>query len=505
MPASALSPQVDFVRDEITALKPRYDLVRDCVAGQEKIKERKTVYLPQPNAEDESEENQTRYKQYVERAVFYGVTGRTLNGLVGQIFQKDPVAVIPPRLELMREDADGGGVSLDQQAKKALSQVLQFGRCGVLVDYPRTNAPATVADVEAGKIRPNIIVWNPWDVINWRVATIGGQKLLTLVVISERWVTDDDGFNAETDDQFRVLRLKDGVYVVEIWRESEDKTVGFEIVEAFVPTDAAGQPWKFIPFGFIGAENNDPTPDLPPLYDLATLNVAHYRNSADYEEASYMLGQPTPYVAGLTKDWVDEVFKGRLALGSRAVIPLPVGGTAGLLQVQPNTMPAEAMRHKEEQMKALGAKLIEPGSSQKTATEAGFDEASETSILSTAAKNVSTAFTNALKWSGLFIGADGEISYELNTDFERALATAQDRAQLVAEWQANAISWTELRDGLKSAGAAFQEDEEAKAEIDAAGPDLGSPVKAAEAEAAAQAAAAKAKAAVAAKNTPPAV
>jgi len=36
-----------------------------------------------------------------------------------------------------------------------------------------------------------------------------------------------------------------------------------------------------VPFTFIGATNNDCTPDLPPLYDMAVL----YRNSADYEEA----------------------------------------------------------------------------------------------------------------------------------------------------------------------------------------------------------------------------
>lgn len=493
-------PQVDFVREEITDLKPRYDLVRDCVAGQKKIKERGTEYLPQPNPSDTSDANKKRYDQYKERAQFYNVTGRTLAGLVGQVFRKDPVAVMPAQLEILKQDADGGGVGLDQQAKKALSQVIQFGRCGVLVDYPRTQGPATVADLEAGKVRPNIIVWNPWDVINWRVAVVGGQKLLTLVVISEQWVTDDDGFAAETDQRYRVLKLVNGVYVVEIWEASEDKSAGFIVTETFVPTDASGQPWKFIPFTFIGAENNDPTPDLPPLYDLATLNIGHYRNSADYEEACYMLGQPTPWGSGLTKEWVDDVLKGQINLGSRAFIPLPVGGQLGLLQIEANTMPKEAMEHKEKQMVALGAKLVEQRTTAQTATEAGFNEASETSVLSTAAKNVSAAYVSALKWAAQFVGAAGEISYALNTDFDKALSSPQDRAQLVAEWQANAISKTEMRKGLKRAGVAFQDDEEFQTEVDSAGPDLGAPVNAAELKAKADAAKAKA----AAKTVPPA-
>jgi hypothetical protein len=62
------------------------------------------------------------------------------------------------------------------------------------------------------------------------------------------------------------------------------------------PKRGDGEAWNYIPFTFVGSVNNDETPDLPPLYDLAVLNVAHYRNSADYEESCYMVGQPTPYL-----------------------------------------------------------------------------------------------------------------------------------------------------------------------------------------------------------------
>ena len=493
MPAVAASPKVDYIREEIKSLQPRYDLVRDCVAGQEQIKKAGVKYLPKPNAEDTSEENEKRYANYLERAVFYGVTGRTLGGMVGEVFKKEPVAVLPSALEILRLDADGGGVSLDQIAKKALSLNLQFGRLGVLVDYPRTQGPATVADLQAGRIRPNILIWQPWDVINWRTIVSGGQRILSLVVIAEQWVVDDDGFAAECDRRFRVLRLAEGIYKVEIWEESEDAAKGFEITEEYVPTDAAGRPWNVIPFTFVGAENNDPTPDLPPLYDLAALNVAHYRNSADYEEASFMVGQPTPYVSGLTKDWVEDVFKGKIYLGSRAVIALPVGGAAGLLQVNANTMPAEAMKHKEAQMVALGAKLVEQREVQQTATEAKQANATETSILASCATNVSAALTQALKWANAFVStATAETSYELSTDFELSKLTAAELGAVIAAWQANAISKTEMRDYAKRTGVAFQDDEEFQTEIDNAGPDLGSPVNAE--ELAAKAAAAKAKA-----------
>lgn len=500
MPAPAKGVQVGYVRKEIVDLKPCYDLVRHCVTGQRKIKELGTTYLPKPNEADTSEANTVRYKQYKERAVFYGVTGRTLQGMVGTVFQKTPEMEIPAVLDTLKEDVDGGGVGLNQQSKKALAFLLQFGRAGLLADYPKTQGPATVADVKAGKVRPNITLWQPWDVINWRESVVGGKRLLTLVVISEQWVTDDDGFCAEESKQYRVLRLKGGVYSVEIWRESEDGT-NWGVVETSIPLRADGKPWDFIPFKFLGSENNDSTPDLPPLYDLAALNIAHYRNSADYEEACYMLGQPTPWASGLTKDWVDEVLKGTVALGSRAFIPLPENGTVGIIQVAPNTMPKEAMEHKEKQMVALGAKLVEQRDVRQTATEASQNEASETSVLATSANNVSAGYTDALKWANAFVATDeAEIVYKLNVEFEKRLATAQDRAQLVAEWQANAITTEEMRGALTKVGVATLDLEEYKTAIDSQGPDLGVPVNAAE-TAAAQAAA---KAAQRDANQPPA-
>ena len=76
--------------------------VRDAVAGDRAIKASKERYLPKPNPEDRSEYNAIRYKQYLQRAVWYGVTGRTLDGLVGQAYAKPPVIEIPELLGTLR-------------------------------------------------------------------------------------------------------------------------------------------------------------------------------------------------------------------------------------------------------------------------------------------------------------------------------------------------------------------------------------------------------------------
>ena len=180
-----------------------------------------------------------------------------------------------------------------------------------------------------------------------------------------------------------------------------------------------------------------------------------------------MVGQPTPWGAGLTEDWVKEVWDGEIRLGSRAFVPLPVGGTCGLLQASPNTMPKEAMELKERQMVALGAKLVEQQQVQRTATEASAENIVENSVLSSVAKNVSAAYVQALTFAAEYANVSGEIEFELNTDFEIARMSAQDRQQLLSEWQGGGITWDEYRWNMKRSGIAYEDDKEAQAKIKA--------------------------------------
>ena len=469
-------PNVAFIRPELSKLLPQYYLIRDCLSGEPTIKGARTVYLPMPNAEDQSKENKARYESYVKRAVFYNVTRRTLNGLVGQVFMRDPVIKVPSLLNTVVENASGTGVNLIQQSKKTLSLTLAYSRAGLLVDYPETpEGGATVADLEAGRVRPTITTYSPQEIVNWRLTERGAEEILSLVVLAESYTFADDGFEMKNAAQFRVLKLdENGEYLMEVWSEPQpsswngDKTPkgNFQLSKQIRPKGADGNPLREIPFMFVGSENNDPAPDNPNLYDLASLNVAHYRNSADYEESCFIVGQPTPVLTGLTEEWVKDVLKGTVAFGSRGGIPLPVGGDAKLLQAGENTMIKEAMEAKERQMVALGAKLVEQKQVQRTAFEAKVEATSEGSTLSSTAKNVQAAYAWALEWCALFVGVPTTgIIFELNTDFDIARMTPEERGQAIKEWQGGAITFEEMRAVLRKSGTATEDDAKAKEAI----------------------------------------
>lgn len=466
-------PQVDFTLEDVEAARPLWAVVRDCIGGQAAIKNKTTTYLPMPNASDTSQVNRDRYTSYITRGIFVNFTARTLQGMVGMVFSKDAVATLPSELEVMYDDVDGGSVTMDQQAKKVLSDVISVGRCGLLTDFPAVNLPITREQTLSGKVRPTIQFYFAEQIINWRTTIINGLRKTTLVVLVEEYDKEDDGFKVVRDSQFRVLRLVNNIYSVEVYQKKASGLV--RVGAQVIPKQASGVPFDYIPFEFVGSDNNDPGVDSSPLLDLANLNIGHYRNSCDFEEMVFLMGQPTPIFTGLDKDWVDTVLNGRVLLGSNVAVPLPVDSTAFLLEVTESALALEAMEHKERQAVGLGARLVQQQSVQRTAKEAGMEEASETSLLLSSAKNVNSAYSRALRSAALFAGAKptDDIGYRLNTDFDILRLDSPGRAQLLAEWQRGILTFSEYRSILKRAGVATLEDEAAQAELEAESQRLG--------------------------------
>ena len=470
--------------DDVTAQHPDYSesadiwqMVTDAVAGEKQVKTSTTNYLPVPNASDKSPENQSRYGQYLIRAVFYGITGRTLQTMIGAAFRKQPELELSGSIQYAADDIDGGGISIYQQSQMALSNVLQAGRAGLFVDYPTTPIGVSVADKATGAFQATVKLYPALSITNWRTTKIAGKSVLSMVVLQEQHEEAGE-YAIERVAQYRVLRLTAAGYTQEVQRKVGE---GWTIVEGpFFAKDSAGNPWREIPFTFIGAVNNDPNIDRPPLQDIASLNVAHYRNSADYEESVFFVGQAQPWMAGLTVEWRDHLeAQKNIYFGSRAPILLPEGGSFGLAQAAANSMAFEAMSHKEELMQAMGARLLTPGGAVKTATEAQGDSEAEHSVLSLAVSNVSEAYNRALAWMALFNG-DGDGLFTINQEFTRPTLDPNMLAQLLSAVNSGKIPDSDFWRTLRKAGLIDEEkdDEMLKEEL-ASQPsniDLGEPV-----------------------------
>lgn len=455
--------EVKKVRKELGDNIKTYNLIKDCIDGEESVKKKKTEYLPKPNdASGDSKACDERYSAYLLRAVYYNAVKPTRDALVGQLFLRPPKIKVPSVMEAMLDDINGDGLNIEQLIRQAANHVLPYGRCGFLSDFPRTGGQVTKADVANG-VKPTVSFYSPWSIINWRVKKIKNKNHLVLLVLVE--IVEDvnsNEYEVELVKNYRVYkRTESGEVTVELWGEEE-------IIEK--PTtvnDSDGKPLTQIPFEFVGADNNDTVIDPPPLAPMAYLNIAHFRNSADYEESVFMLGQPTPVSTGLTEDWVDNYFGGGVPLGSRSWIPLPVDADAKLLQVQPNTMAFEAMKHKEDQMVSVGAKLINPKNGvERKEAEIQIEAASQQSVLKTIRDNLQNAFTSALVTASKFVKTDdSEIEVELNDNFDLTSLTGEEIRWLLEAFEKKGISYQTLHENFRRSGFVKSTPEEEQAAI----------------------------------------
>jgi len=436
----------------------KWQLGQDAVDGSSAVKSRSesgsggitgTRYLPMPNAEDGSSENIARYNSYKLRASYVNVTGMTKTGMAGMVFRQPPVLELPVTIDYLAKSTDGGALTISQLAKSIVSDCLVYGRSGLLTDYPVSPSDLTKAQITELSIRSNILRYSAENIINWRTIKVGGIKKLSMVVLAEPTEKlSEDGFSFDSVIYHRVLRLVEGIYVQELYNE-DDEIISFDGVTQIIPRKADGSAWGEIPFTFVGTNDNDEGVDNAALYDIAEINISHYRNSADYEESSFIVGQPTPYITGLTQSWVDSVLNGKVTLGSRAAVLLPDQANMGLIQADPNQMPINGMEQKEAQMVKLGARLIADQSGKETVLGVRVRYAGQNSILSGIIGNVEDALDRSLAWALEFMGGTGEASIKLNRKFYDAEINPQELMANIQLLDRGIIAESDMRARLR--------------------------------------------------------
>lgn len=423
---------------------------RDSVKGSVAIKDKKHAYLPVPDNKslDDARGIETvRYKQYLKRAVFTNFTGRTKNALVGAAFRKNPMYELPEAVEYLKKDATGDGLSLVQLAKDELSNLMETGRTILLVDYPQADDGLSLEDVNMLDLRASIVPYTAEQCINWKTSVINGRQLLTLCVLAESYFNTDLEFSHDNDTQYRVLRLRDDGYTQQIYRD--DKPVTDEIY----PRKADGSVWEEIPLIFVGSKNNDSTIDDAPLSDIADVNVAHYRNSADYEESCFITGQPSLFIThSLTSEQFEEYNPDGLILGSRSGHVLGETGSAILLQASPNNLVMEAMKAKEQAMVMIGARIITDRGGNETAEGARIRFASENSVLGDIVSNLSQALEKAIGYVCEFMGVTGDYYFEINSEFYDKSVDPQMIMSMITLLDRNLIGDIDIFERLQAAG-----------------------------------------------------
>lgn len=399
-------------------MKKRWETIDDVCEGSSRIKKKGEVYLPKPNVTEDQKQNDKYYEAYLARAVFYEISKDTLNNNVGVVFAEDP-SFEPDGMDFLKYDADGTGKSIYQLAQSGLQGQLKHARGGFFVDYPVTDGNVSVQQAENMGIRPTIVFYDSLSIINWRVKRVGSVYKPDLIVLHEKSSKQDadDEFSQTQFNTYRVLRLDaSNNYNVQVYSDETGTLTGGAI---YYPKNAKGQGWTEIPFIPLGSLANDWKIDPIPLEPIVTMNLAHYQNSASYEEMVFICGQAQPVINELDEGWRDWLQKSGVKLGSKTPLMLPKGSSFDYKQVTESTLAKQAMDAKEKAMESQGAKILEQDEAIKTATQSNNEKLSQYSVLSLCVANLNEAMEYCLKWCAEYFGSGADASFVIKQDFAK--------------------------------------------------------------------------------------
>lgn len=476
--ASSINPAAEH--PQYKKFNPLWQEINDITSG-ENLKR----YLVPLNPLDTSDENKKRNEQYFARAIFYAIAGWTVSGMVGTMFTKWPKFTKPDSLAYMDENVNGAGQSIYQQSQTVANEICKNSRAGLAVTFPPTDGQISQEQKDSGEFIPTIHDYKPHQIINWNQKTKGSKTYLDLVCTSEVESVEVDFEHIETPI-IRERRLDaEGFYFERIWKETQNngKVEKEWIPESPVyPLDSRGQKLTEILFVFVGAVSNMPNVDKPLMKEIAHINIGLYRNSADFEDNVWFIGQSQPWMSGIDQSHVDLMKKNNMYIGSRTLLGVPTGGQFGIESAPENPLVLAAMKEKIQMMIGLGARFLQPGQAVKTATQVEGELGMQHSVLSLAASNISEAYTKCLKWCLMLLGEDvpDDLQYTISQDFVKMAADAQMLQQMVAAWFQGALPASDLWNWMRKNEfiAPDKTDEDIQEQLAAAGggvntPDLG--------------------------------
>lgn len=412
-----------------------YDKIRDVIAGEDRLKNAGAQYLPEPEGMTSKQ-----YNRYVQGSSFYAVAERTLRGMVGSVTRNKPILELPTRIESMREAATFEGHSLDVLLEDALRETLSIGRYAMLLDYPTDGAAPGSA--------PFVSTFNAESILDWKEELVGGRQKLTYLRLHE----DNDDLEtgveqhlvlqlapAYTVKRFHVTTKRNGPAIQSV----EEIQIGEDIIPVI-----NGSPLFDIPAVVVSPYNLKADVEKPPFLDLVNVNLAHWRNSADYYWSLYLTSQPTPWVSGA----INEKNK-PTQIGSGAFWVLPQGAQAGMLEFTGAGIAAQktALDDLTAQMATLGARMVYDGKGRNETTDtAKLRHRSELSLLHSSVNMVETAILKLLRLAAEWTSENPEdVVLKLHRDFTTAQMEPATLTALIKAWQAGAISHDTLLMNMK--------------------------------------------------------
>lgn len=423
-----------YIHPEYSERLPDWKKWRDASAGEDEIKEDKTEYLPKLYGQDDQ-----GYKEYLSRAEWYNASGKTVDAMVGA-HHRQPIVAELGSLATLEEKASHNQ-TLQELGQKSTREMWRVGKLGLL------------AEILPGEL-PQLYLYTAESIVNWHYE----DDVLQFVILKEcyKQPKKDTPYTFEEREQYRVCELIDGFYVQRVMREvevSEKKEWVFIDELTVLPTKSNGERLAEIPFVVIEYEDNNGECGGSPIADIVSLNLKHYRVTADRANYLHICSTPILHIDGLAEE---DRPKTKMALGMGLTIFTMGGGTSSYTEPSGSALTAlqTDLAAKEDQMARLGATFLRAAKKAvETADSLSIAARGETSVLQQITNTLSKGFTTAVRFLAHWLGkADATASVTFSSEFFDAKIEQWEAEFLLKLFTANQIDLPTLLDALQTGG-----------------------------------------------------
>lgn len=380
-----------------------YPIITALLGGTTAMRKAGATYLPQwPNEDDDA------YANRVKTATLFPAFGRTCEVLTGKPFSK-PITFdddVPARILEWSENIDLQGHNLHAFAAAVCFHALSYGLCGILADFPTVDGLRTKADEAAAGVRPYLIHIHAQSILGWRAERINGVQTLTQLRFLEVVSVEDGEFGEEEIEQVRVLYP--GRW--EVWRERENAAAPGKL-EWFLYSDGVTSLQK-IPFVPVYGRRIGFMQGVPPLVELAHMNVEHWQSKSDQQTILHIARVPILFAKMLGES------------------PITVGAASAVKSEDPNgdlkfvehsgqaiKAGSDELLALEDRMRQVGAELlvIKPGN--RTVAQTVSDNEAGMCSLQRIVQDLEDAIDQSLSLMGEWIGEPEGGHIQIFNDF----------------------------------------------------------------------------------------
>jgi hypothetical protein len=416
-----------------------WPIIDALMGGTATMREAGDTVLPKHEMETDA-----TYEERRKKAVLKNMFLRTIKNMSGRAFAK-PLKLgddVPEDIVEWLENADLAGnhihIFSSQCFKKAMSHGLHY----IHVDYPQQPQGITLAEERASGARPYLRSVTVHNVLGVQTDSLG--RILTARI--REYYTDESDYEETQKEQIRLLYP--GGY--EVWRQKSDNA------KEWVPVESGTTSIPVVPLVPIYTGFVAPFQAVPPLLDLAYLNIRHYQSLSDQQLCLDVARFPMLAGSGVSED-------SKMVVGPKRVL-LTTDPQGKFYYVEHSgaalTSGKTELDDLCEAMSLEGLQLLMPKATGRTATQSSIEFEESTSDLQDMALSMQDALENVLQLMAMWTGKKDGGSVEIRGNFVLPRQDSQEIQALVNMRQLGEISRNTLYAELKRRGVLSEEFDE---------------------------------------------